>query len=232
MLCLLISTLLLIGAPAQDSVSVERYQQLESRIDNLERRVAVQEAKEDYFQSILSGQRWTFGTVVTLFAGLVGVVGFGVFRRYVNRVDETKEEMKEYVKEETGTLRDEIKHLSDLSDSLVTRLDRVERLKGDETMGYQVVSYPGSFMDTLRRIQENLEKENSGTSNDRLVTTQIENLDYSLDELIDAHDGVPISIVERAPEILDEVKEKVDGKESATIEKIIEKIDSGSQEVS
>jgi hypothetical protein len=101
-------SLLLLGTPvqsAQDSVSAQRVEKLESRITELEQKVLKYRAREDYFQSILASQRWTFGTVVALFAALVGLVGFGVFKRYVSEVEEVKSEMENRMEEEVGTLR-------------------------------------------------------------------------------------------------------------------------------
>jgi chaperonin cofactor prefoldin len=101
-------SLLLLGTPvqsAQDSVSAQRVERLESRITELEKQVLEYRAREDYFQSILASQRWTFGTVVALFAALVGLVGFGVFKRYVSEVVEVKSEMENRMEEEVGTLR-------------------------------------------------------------------------------------------------------------------------------
>jgi hypothetical protein len=101
MFAALFVSLLLLGTPVQslqDSVSAQRVEKLESRIAELEKQVLEYRAREDYFQSILASQRWTFGTVVGLFAALVSLVGFGVFRRYLNEVERYKNEMEARVK--------------------------------------------------------------------------------------------------------------------------------------
>ena len=82
-------------------------------MENLEDRMIQQEAKEDYFQNILSCQRWTFGTVVSLFALFSGVVGFGVFRRYVNRMEDFKDQATSHVDERVGEVGNELSDLKE-----------------------------------------------------------------------------------------------------------------------
>jgi chromosome segregation ATPase len=103
----LLVSLLLLGSPVQsvqDSVSAQRVEKLENRISELEKQILEYEAREDYFQSILASQRWTFITVVTLFAALISLVGFGVFKRYVGEVEEVKSDMENRTEEELERL--------------------------------------------------------------------------------------------------------------------------------
>jgi peptidoglycan hydrolase CwlO-like protein len=103
----LLVSLLLLGSPiqsVQDSVSARRVEKLENRISELEKQILEYEAREDYFQSILASQRWTFITVVTLFAALISLVGFGVFKRYIGEVEEVKSDMENRMEEELERL--------------------------------------------------------------------------------------------------------------------------------
>jgi DNA repair exonuclease SbcCD ATPase subunit len=129
-------SLLLLGTPvqsAQDSVSAQRVERLESRITELEKQVLEYRAREDYFQSILASQRWTFGTVVGLFAALVGLVGFGVFKRYVSEVEDVKSEMENRMKEELGQLHNSLEDAERRVESLDERVEEYEdELRGTE----------------------------------------------------------------------------------------------------
>ena len=122
-------SLLLLGTPvrsAQDSVSAQQVENLESRITELEKQVLEYRAREDYFQGILASQRWTFGTVVGLFAALVSLVGFGVFRWYVGEVEAVKSEMQNRMKEELGQLKNGLEEVGGRVDSLEEQVKEYE----------------------------------------------------------------------------------------------------------
>ncbi len=136
MFAALFVSLLLLGTPVQslqDSVSAQRVEKLESRITELEKQVLEYRAREGYFQSILASQRWTFGTVVGLFAALVSLVGFGVFKRYVSEVERVKSEMENRMKEELGQLKNGLEKVSGRVESLDKRVEEYEaELRGTE----------------------------------------------------------------------------------------------------
>jgi hypothetical protein len=92
MTTVLLVALLLTGTPNQDSVSTTRYEKLESRVNELEKRVSEQETRAESFQSILTGQRWTFGIGVTLITILVtvlfGFIGWGIFEWRAGKIEE------------------------------------------------------------------------------------------------------------------------------------------------
>ncbi len=125
----LLVSLLLLGTPvqpAQDSVSAQRVDKLEGRITELEKQVLAYRAREDYFQSILASQRWTFGTVVGLFAALIGLVGFGVFKRYVSEVEEIKSEMENRMEEELEKLENRLNEVGEKVESLSGKIEEYE----------------------------------------------------------------------------------------------------------
>jgi len=132
----LLVSLLLLGSPVQsvqDSVSAQRVEKLENRISELEKQVLEYEAREDYFQSILRSQRWTFGTVVAVFSAFVvlisaviGVISFGAFRRYVKKVEETKSEMEDRMEEELGKLSNGLEDVSGKVESLNEQVEGYE----------------------------------------------------------------------------------------------------------
>lgn len=206
-------------------MSVEQYRELEQRVDQLEKKVAVQAAKENYFQNILAGQRWTFGTAVSLFAVLAGLVGFGTFRHYMNRIEETDKEMREHVKRKTEGMASVIERQEKLISSLVRRVDKVERNKKDESMGHVGLDYVGVFMDSLDRAEKLAEGYPDDTNKQHLSVT-LDNLRGSLDSLIDSHGEVPASVVERAPAVLRELRNKVEGEDLKVIRDLIEKVES------
>jgi len=94
-------SLLLLGTPVQsvqDSVSAQRVEKLETRIDELEARVNQHEIAEGYFDSILSNERtwWTvlITVLITVIVAAVGGFTYYGFHRKVKEITESFEGMR------------------------------------------------------------------------------------------------------------------------------------------
>ena len=168
----LLVSLLLLGSPvqpAQDSVSARRVEKLENRISELEKQILEYEASEDYFQSILASQRWTFTTVVTLFAALISLVGFGVFKRYVGEVEEELERLStglEEVDERVGSLNEQVKEYEEKLSSTEEELTgSIEETRNDcmEHTSLSIADLEGDIQ-VLRAAVMKLDDQGRGTN--------------------------------------------------------------------
>jgi ElaB/YqjD/DUF883 family membrane-anchored ribosome-binding protein len=97
---LLLSIALLLS-PVQDSVSVEKFEELESRLDKLEERVIRREAEGDAIEDVLYGERTWWTATVTVIVGLIALLGYGQF---LNKVEESKKSFED----EVGLLKEEV----------------------------------------------------------------------------------------------------------------------------
>lgn len=228
-------SLLLLGTPvqsAQDSVSAQRVEKLESRITELEKQVLEYRAREDYFRSILASQRWTFGTVVGLFAALLGLVGFGAFKHYVGRVEETQEEMEERVDDLTTELKSELSGLSEQQDLI---LDRIRVLERSQEMGeveerftsVNLATYPSTFLEKARDVRNQIPTSQQEIVID--VKPSLSIMKLGLKEINRKHNNMPLELKNEGLAILKEINERLEGWDEAknVVNDMIQTIEEG-----
>ncbi|PSQ81403.1 MAG: hypothetical protein BRD41_02570 [Bacteroidetes bacterium QS_1_63_11] len=179
----LLVSLLLLGSPVQsvqDSVSARRVEKLENRISELEKQILEYEARKDYFQSILASQRWTFVTVVTIFAALISLVGFGVFERYVGEVEEVKSDMENRMEEELERLSTGLEEVGGRVGSLNEQVKEYE-----EKLSSTEEELTGSIEETRNDCMEHTSLSVADLEGDiQVLRAAVMKLDDKVEELI------------------------------------------------
>ena len=236
MFAALFVSLLLLGTPvrsAQDSVSAQQVENLESRIAELEKQVLEYRARENYFRSILASQRWTFGTVVGLFAALVGLVGFGVFKRYVSRVEETQEEMEERVDDLITELESQLSGLSEQQSLILDRIRVLERRQesnaGDGILrGVSKGAYPSTFIEKARSVRDELPSDDEGHI-EAIVEPSVELMEIGLRQIGDEYQQMPKLLKEEGTPLLKQIERRLEGwnEEQKMVREMIRTIEEG-----
>lgn len=229
MLALLLSAVLLVSTPvSQDSVSAERFQRLEDRVDELE---TTQEVRKGYYLDTLSGERIIFGTFLTLLIGLGGLVGFGVFQRRVNQIEETlqgkidrldrdmvKEQKKledklegyfNNAKMDIDEIEDELKELNvrmmEEQSEIYSSISKLERGKGDYNRD-EYIRY--ELKGLLKKVKISGEKEpNVEFVLDRILR-EMRNMYESETGILDSKEGEIRDYVRELMDIVDEESQK------------------------
>ena len=226
-------SVLLLGSPvqfAQDSVSVQKFEELEKRVEAMESRVAEHEAKAESFTDILSSQRWTFAAAITFVTVLVtvlfGFVGWSIFEWRAGYVEE---DLESKIKSESSTRSDEVRRLEGRIEKLESSLEELELWrKGEEIRKFRRLGYhPMSLLEEIKLTKHEV-KDKKVTDSEK-IGKRIDAIEYDLDKIqsteniIDFPEGIRAEAISELSSIIDDLS----GETKEKLEAILDRLKGG-----
>lgn len=224
MLPALLSVILLIGTPAQDSVMVneDRLRNLERQVHTLRGEVKEFEAAKGYFDSIISGERtfWATltGIIVTLIVAVGGVGSYLGIRR----------ELRKVKSKFNSNVEKNLKKINRNEKEVVNLKREVSRIDDEIVRAYSYISdIEGEYLNALNQKIISIDRNSDGEIRNRdsfLIGEEVERAKDIAKRAIENNKFIYKDYYKKWEGVLLKLMRKLEGDTKEKVEKLYEEI--------